>query len=60
VFLVRSSAGRDPGGAGEEGRQHAGPHHLRRNRQGRETTGLQPAARRAGGQVGGALTRPVV
>lgn len=52
VFLVRSSAGGDYGGAGEEGRQHAGPHHLRRNRQGRETPGVEPTAWRAGSQVG--------
>lgn len=31
VCLVRSSAGGDYGGAGEERRQHTGPHHLRRN-----------------------------
>lgn len=31
VFSVRSSAGGDHGGAGEERREHAWPHHLRRN-----------------------------
>lgn len=52
VFLVRSSAGGDHGGAGEERGQHAGPHHLRRDRQGRETAGIEPTAWRTGGQVG--------
>lgn len=52
VFLVRSSAGGDHGGAGEERRQHTGPHHLRRNRQGWETAGIEPTAWRTGSQVG--------
>lgn len=52
VFLVRSSAGGDHGGAGEERGQHTGPHHLRRDGQGREAAGIEPAARRTGGQVG--------
>lgn len=52
VFLGRSSAGGDHGGAGEERRQHAGPHYLRRNRQGRQTSSIEPATRRTGGQVG--------
>lgn len=51
VFLVRSSAGGDYGGAGEERRQHTGPHHLRRNRQGWETAGIKPAAWRTSSQV---------
>ena len=52
VFLVRSSAGGDHGGAGEERGQHTGPHHLRRDGQGREAAGIEPTARRTGGQVG--------
>lgn len=52
VFLVRSSAGGDHGGAGEERRQHSGPHHLRWNRQRWETAGIEPTSWRAGGQVG--------
>lgn len=52
VFLVRSFAGGDHGGAGQERGQHAGPHHLRGDGQGRETPSVQPPTGRAGGQVG--------
>lgn len=52
VFLVRSSARGDYGGAGEKRRQHTGPHHLRRDRQGWQTSSVEPPAWRTGGQVG--------
>lgn len=52
VFLVRSSAGGDHGGAGEERREHARPHNLRRNRQGWQTSSVQPPTWRTGSQVG--------